>query len=166
MADACVLLALAATAGAWDLCRRRIPNALTYPAALTGFAIAACGAGATSTADSVLGAAAALICGAPLFLAGGMGGGDVKLLAAIGALVGPAGLMHTALLALIIGSAASIVWLGWRRELSRTARSVAVFFATALTPRVPVILPRGGPRLRFGVCIALAAAAQAGWGPG
>jgi prepilin peptidase CpaA len=160
-----LLLGLAGAAGAWDLARGRIPNGVTYAGALAGLVAAGVESGVPGVARSALGLGAGLAGGLPLFLVGGMGGGDVKLLAAVGALAGPLGLLHVALAALLVGAGAAVVWLAWRGELRRSLWSVAVFFATACTPRANVVLPRGGPRLRFGVCVALAAAALACAGP-
>ena len=158
------LLALSAVAGVWDLWRGRIPNAVTYPAAVAGLLISAIESGPSGLVAGVLGAGAALLVGLPLFLWGGMGGGDVKLFVAVGALTGPYGLAQVVVSSLLLGAAAAVVMLAWRGELWRTLWSVAVFFATALTPRVRVVAPRPGPRLRFGVCIAVAGAGLACFG--
>ena len=161
---AIALLAVAVVAGTWDLRRGRIPNAVTYSAAAAGLLISAIESGAAGLAAGVLGAGAALAVGLPLFLWGGMGGGDVKLFAAVGALAGPYGLVQVFVASLALGAAAAVAMLVWRGELLRTLWSVAVFFATALTPRVRIVAPLAGPRLRFGVCIALAGAGLALFG--
>lgn len=89
MADsvAAALLALAlAVAVVSDLRVRKVPNALTGPAVLMGFALGAFGHGPHGLRLSLEGAALTL----PLYaLRGGLGAGDVKLLAAVGALAGP-----------------------------------------------------------------------------
>ena len=156
-ARAMALLALAVAAGAADLLHGRIGNAITYPAIVSGLVLGGAESGWLGAGASALGIAAALAAGLPLFMWGGMGGGDVKLYVAVGALAGPRGLLDVALGSLVLGAGAAVVMLAWRGELWRSLWSVAVFFATAVTPRVRVVAPRGGPRLRFGVCIALAA---------
>jgi prepilin peptidase CpaA len=67
---------------------RRIPNALTYPAAAAGLALAFASRGFPGLQENAL--ALALGVGLPLFffLGGMIGGGDVKLLGAAGALGG------------------------------------------------------------------------------
>ena len=92
------------TIAAWlDAATRRIPNSLSYPAILLGLAInlaiapsvasflspdAAVWFGATSILDGALGFAICAVIGVVSFMAGGIGGGDTKLLAAVGALLG------------------------------------------------------------------------------
>jgi prepilin peptidase CpaA len=82
------LLGLLVLAAAIDARHRRIPNWLTFGLILAGLARAAVGAGDISLGGAFLGvfvgAAAPLV----LFVLGALGGGDVKLLAAIGAWLG------------------------------------------------------------------------------
>jgi len=71
-----------------DLRERRIPNALTGPAIVAGLALHTAtggfpGMGDAAAAGAIAGAAALLF-----RLAGGMGAGDVKLMAAVGCIAG------------------------------------------------------------------------------
>jgi prepilin peptidase CpaA len=81
-----VLLLIAA---AVDLKRREIPDVL--PIALLGWAVLATACGWLTHAwwEVVAGAATGLAIGAVLFRLGGFGGGDAKLLAGLGAVLGP-----------------------------------------------------------------------------
>ena len=57
------------------------------------------------------------------FLLGGMGGGDVKLLAAFGALIGPGQTLQAIFwIALLggLGAAGSVIWRAWRSRTRRT----------------------------------------------
>src|SRR5688500_17057938 len=84
------LLTVALTAAVCDVRSRRIPNALTFGAAASAlvYALATGGIGSLGFAAAGWIAGAALFF--PFFALGGMGAGDVKLIAALGAWVGPA----------------------------------------------------------------------------
>ena len=89
---------LVATAGcATDLHSRRIPNWLTFSAALLGMAVAAWTGGPQGAVTSASGWLAGLAIFFVPFALRGLGGGDVKLLAALGAWVGPADVIWVAL---------------------------------------------------------------------
>jgi Flp pilus assembly protein protease CpaA len=89
MSAAHAILFAALLLAAWtDLRRRVIPNWITYPAIMASLALAVLRLGLEGLVDSLLGAA---VCGGLLFLAwlaGALGGGDVKLAALIGATFG------------------------------------------------------------------------------
>lgn len=120
---AALLAAVALVAGAWDLLARRIPNWLTFPAAAAGLAW-------HSYRDGWLGlllAAAGLALGfavfLPFFLLGGMGAGDVKLMAAVGALAGPQALVAIFIYTGLLGGLAGLVLAAARKRLRATLAS-------------------------------------------
>ena len=105
-----------------DVATRRIPNVLTYPAIILGlllngvlpvllskfeFGTAGIFLGATGSMECVQGFGLCAAIGIVSFMARGLGGGDVKLLAAVGAMIGFAGvvavLFNTLLIAALIG---------------------------------------------------------------
>lgn len=82
------LIGLALAASWFDLRERRVPNWLT----VSGLAVALFLRAPGGLGEVGLGLAGAAICFAvalPFFLVGGLGGGDVKLLTAVGAFLGP-----------------------------------------------------------------------------
>ncbi len=84
-----VLVALmVVVAGVYDIRYRRIPNWLVLPAVLVGFALNAFLYGLTGLKVAGLGFGLAVLIYMPLYALRGMGAGDVKLAAALGALVG------------------------------------------------------------------------------
>lgn len=105
-----------------------LPDRLTFPLALAGLGTAAAGL-SVDVADSVIGAAAGYAVLASIALAyrrlrgrAGMGGGDPKLFAAIGAWLGWTMLPPVLLLASLAGLA-SVAWRKLRREaVTRTDR--------------------------------------------
>lgn len=76
-------------AAAIDLRTRRVPNGLTGAAAAFGFALALTGFGRIGVIAAVAGGVIGLALMLPGYLFGATGGGDVKLLAALGTLLGP-----------------------------------------------------------------------------
>ena len=105
-----VVVGVVLMAVAWDLSTRRIPNALTFGAALAGIVAArirrrVVRAQACQLAGWLVGVA----CFLPVFLLRGMGAGDVKLLAAIGAWLGPVATVWVALFSSIAGGVMGLV---------------------------------------------------------
>ena len=98
------VLLVAFTAVAFDVRTRRIPNVLSFGAAAAALAYGFI-EGGLSGAGSAAGAwmlGAALFF--PFFAVGGMGAGDVKLMAAIGTWLGPGDVFYAALYAAIAGA--------------------------------------------------------------
>lgn len=123
-----VALAVAVAAAATDLRNRTVPNWLTVPAALCGLALN----GLLPHGGGWLWALAGLAVGAgtllPAVLLGWVGAGDMKLLAAFGA-IGGWPLATGALAAGTLVGAAASLWLlfwYWRRQLVIRALGVAL----------------------------------------
>lgn len=84
-----VVLAVALAAVVTDLRARRIPNVLTLGAAAAAWIFAAATGGLSALGTSFLGWLVGALLFFPLFALRGMGAGDVKLVAALGAWMGP-----------------------------------------------------------------------------
>lgn len=103
-------VAVLAVATFTDLRSRRIPNWLVLPFLGMGLGVSAWLHGWRGLGQSAEGMALGLVVFGVLHLMGGMGAGDVKLAAAIGAWVGPRQLM----LALVVtGLAGGVMAVGW-----------------------------------------------------
>ncbi|HUA60895.1 MAG TPA: A24 family peptidase [Verrucomicrobiae bacterium] len=109
-----------------DVRRRSIPNWLTASGVVAGLAGNSVAAGWLGLALATAGAAVGFVLLLPLQMKGTMGGGDVKLMAAFGALLGPAGILLTGLLAAVAGGVWTALWLVLR------PRSRAVPYAPAI----------------------------------
>ena len=104
-----IAMATACMACVTDLRMRRVPNVLTFSSAALGIAAHGWQAGLNGLAWSVGGCALGLLLFLPLFALRGLGGGDVKLLAAFGANVGPRLVIWTALYGAIVGGVAAVL---------------------------------------------------------
>jgi prepilin peptidase CpaA len=80
--------ALAGAACWCDVRTRRIPNWLTFPAALLGLVAATAAYGGHGAVSSAAGLLVGLAVFFPLFMLKGLGAGDVKLMGALGAWLG------------------------------------------------------------------------------
>jgi prepilin peptidase CpaA len=108
LAMAAVLLTVAL--GSWfDVRARRIPNVLTVGALAVALGLRAT-FGMEELMGGLSGAGLALAVVVPLFVMGGIGGGDAKLLAAVGAFLGPKDLVVALLATAIAGGAMALVY--------------------------------------------------------
>jgi prepilin peptidase CpaA len=145
----------------FDLRERRIPNLLTGPTLLFGLLLHGLVEGWSRGLASAGGAA--LVAGLlflVFFLAGGMGAGDVKLMAAVGAVVGMGSLEPVTMLTVLLGAAAALLLSARHRRLRETLGNVAALLShhrrEGLRPHP--ILHLANPstlRLPFAVPIAL-----------
>ncbi|MGD9504773.1 MAG: prepilin peptidase [Syntrophobacteraceae bacterium] len=102
------MICIVAVAVASDLKSRRIPNTLTVPASIAGLAVnVALHGWEDGPWTAFAGMAIAVIPPLLIFMLGGMGGGDVKLLAAIGAWLGPEGALSLLLCTALAGGVMS-----------------------------------------------------------
>ena len=92
-----------------DLRTRRVPNVLTLGAATAAVAFHAASHAGSGLLFAVLGWGVGLLMFLPLFVLRGIGGGDVKLLAALGAWLGPSLVLWVAAFAAIAGGVFALV---------------------------------------------------------
>jgi prepilin peptidase CpaA len=95
-----VTLVVAAVIDGWQL---RVPNWLTFPMILSGWVFGIATAGWGGLQDSLLGTLVGLALLLPAYAIGGMGAGDVKLLAGVGAWVGAATTFYAFCVSAVIG---------------------------------------------------------------
>lgn len=101
----------------FDFRERRIPNFLTFPALLAGFVLRGLLYGWPGLSESFLGFGLGLVILFPLFALNKFGAGDVKLLAAIGALRGLSFIWRAGLLGAVAGGVLAMGTLAYHREL-------------------------------------------------
>lgn len=143
-----------------DIRTRRIPNVLTFGAAAAALLAHAVAGGAAGLGTAALGWAVGVVVFLPFFLLGGMGAGDVKLLGALGAWLGPWEVLSVAVCASIAGGVlAVIVALGagyLRTAVSNVASLVRYWAVAGVRPCPELTLDSArAPRLAYAVPIGL-----------
>lgn len=155
-----VLLAMVIVAAATDIATRQIPNWITVPGALLGFAIQSYYDGLHGALLSLAGTAMGFSFFLLLHLAGGMGAGDVKLAGAVGALVGPQAFVlvfvATGLLGGIAALSLAIARGRLRQTLEQTGRLLVNFgrLRWSEVRRTSSLTRPGALRLPYGAVIA------------
>jgi prepilin peptidase CpaA len=170
-----LLLLVCATIDLWT---HRIPNALTYGGAIVGLLVNLWLYRESGLLTSVTGWLAGVAILAIPFVLRGIGGGDVKLLAAIGAWGGPLFAVYAVFYGALAGAVVAIGFLIWRGEvglavspLIRMARWRVAFLLSGVVSdtQARVLEPKGkaptaspmktyfpfGPALAIGGIVAL-----------
>lgn len=130
-----------------DLRTRRIPNALTATMAGAGIGLAAAGISGLSLAAAVLGLVIGFALMLPRHLLGPTGAGDVKLMGAVGAIVGPALVFKAFLFTAVVGGVLALVVAIQRGRLSATLSATARMIATP--GETPGLIRAASPSSRF-----------------
>jgi prepilin peptidase CpaA len=113
-----------------DIRQRRVPNVLTMGVASAGLLLAMAGLGTATVGGALGGLALGLALLLPGHVIGATGAGDVKLLAAFGALLGPAGVFDAFLRAAILGGVLALAVALWRGRLRDTLYGTAMLVTT------------------------------------
>jgi prepilin peptidase CpaA len=120
-----VALAVTAVACVTDLRTRRVPNRLTITSALAAVLFHTVLSGTAGLTASATGWLVGVAIFFPFFALGGLGAGDVKLLGAIGAWLGPAVVLQVAMYSAMAGGVLGLA-IALRAGYARTAfRNVA-----------------------------------------
>ncbi len=147
-----VLIVSAAT----DIRTGRIYNLVTYPAIVLGLAAAAAGFGPplwSAVAGCLVGGLSLYV----LFAMRWMGGGDVKLMAAVGAFTGFPFILNAMFYSIFVGGVCAALILIWRGESDAVLGDLSIAFrkATGSNGLSLQSIPARGGSSPFGVAIAL-----------
>jgi prepilin peptidase CpaA len=162
-----------------DWRQRRIPNLVVAAGMLSGLAVQALappgqglfafGWGGLGIGASLLGILAGLALFLPLYLLRAVGAGDVKLLAMVGAWLGPQHLLLAALLTLLAGGVLSLAAMLLSRSSRQVLANVQVLLTTSAiaaqlgqrpAQQAPVLT---GVRLPYALAIAVGSLADVAW---
>lgn len=163
-----LFLVLATACGVYDFLTMRVPNCLTVPLILAGLVYRAW---AGDWWGGLSGTAAWFLIGAVMAATGGMGGGDVKFMAAIGAWAGVYGGLMVFAVASLIGAAWATVKLARLGMLKQKLLYLLYWCGSIFTGvRQPLLVKMPGesvPReaIPFAACLAAGvwAATLAAW---
>lgn len=159
----CAIVLISALAALSDLVFKKIFNWLTVPALLAGLAVSAWQGGWAGIGDGMLAVGVALALYGWMFWLGAMGGGDVKLLMALGAWGGVRYVVDVALLGFVFGGVMAVLILGFKGKLGDFTRRMQRFFLTIFVKELEIEAPKLDRRssMPFGIPIAFAAVAVA-----
>jgi prepilin peptidase CpaA len=156
------VLLVVSVAVAFDVRTRRIPNALNFGAAAAAVCFAFFQAGAYGTTSALAGWFLGAVFFFPFFAIGGMGAGDVKLLAALAAWLGPLDAIYLAFFSSLAGGAAALVFSATRGYLRQAVSNMRLMLmhwrVVGLRPVPGLTLGDGrAPRLTYAIPIAVGA---------
>jgi prepilin peptidase CpaA len=121
-----IAFALGCLAAFDDLRRNAVSNWINAGALLAGLLYHGISSGWAGLGLAALGASLGFLVFLVFYWLGAMGGGDVKLMAAFGALLGPSGILLAALLAAPIGALIAAACLAWNRRRSSIPYAPAI----------------------------------------
>src|SRR4051794_7883517 len=164
MSDAVAITALAACGCASiviDVRTRRVPNVLTFGVAAAGIGLAALNVTGISFWNALGGFALGLVLMLPGHVIGATGAGDVKLFAAAGTLLGPAGVFQAFLYTAIAGGVFALAAAVARGTLRTTVYRAAVLVRTGGANAIDIESDSINNRFAYAPAIAIGTLAAA-----
>lgn len=159
-----IVLAAGVSATVVDLRVRRVPNVLTMAAASAGLLLAMSGAGPVTLGGALAGLGLGLALMLPGHVLGATGAGDVKLLAAFGTLLGPAGIVGAFIRMAIAGGLIAVVVAVSRGRLRETVNGTALLVMTRGRTAAVISDPAVNNRFPYAPAIAIGASLMVlGW---
>lgn len=154
-----MLAAMLAAAALDDAVTGKVRNAITLPCIVTGLLGHAVISGGMGLADAAIGLAAGFV---PMFIIwkfGAIGGGDVKLLAAVGTLAGWRFVITAMFFGLGVAVVMSLVMLIAGRQLLDTFKRIGIFaYLTASGANPPGPTDKTSRKLPFGLSLCIGCA--------
>ncbi len=152
-----IVLAMLTAALATDLHWGKVPNWLTIPPLVVGILINAVSAGVTGLLDS-LGAIGLVLSLwiVTMLLGGTLGGGDIKLLAALGAVAGFHFIVYALPVSVAIGGLIAVIVAIRRRALGASLHRLYRGIATVAIPHIPTQIGRETGTVHFPYATAIA----------
>ena len=130
----CIVLIYAAYIDGKEL---RVPNWITFPMVLSGLLYSTIVGGWEGLLAGFLGMCVGLATLLPLYLIGGMGAGDVKLMAGIGAWLGVMPTVYAFVATVVVGAVMAIIMVLWAKEWDKHYGNFIMIFMEILTVKNP-----------------------------
>lgn len=153
--DACLLVLLLVT-GYTDLRYRKVFNAVTFPAIGLGLILHPVFFGIPGLKSALIGFAVGFGIFFLIYIWGGIGGGDVKLVGAIGALGGYPFIIYAVFYAALVGGGLAVLELIWQKRLIRSLKNIFITVFSFFIPKMKTIPldPRESVKIPYGFGIA------------
>lgn len=135
----CIVLIVAAYIDGKEL---RVPNWITYPMVLSGLVYNAWIGGWSGLGDGLIGMIVGLACLLPLYSVGGMGAGDVKLMAGIGAWLGATVTFYAFAVSTVVGAVMAVLMVLHRKAFVKHYAQMLTILDEWTTIRNPKELSR------------------------
>jgi len=124
------LIIVVVAAASIDVRKRKIPNWVTLPSAMTGVLLNFSFFGFRGLLSAIFGILAGFFLLFFVYLMGGMGAGDVKLMAVIGAFLGPWLVFVAFIWMALAGGILALCLILWRRAFRQTFQNIKTILLT------------------------------------
>ena len=153
-----------------DGLKLKVPNWITFPMILSGWVYSTVAFGWQGLGDSLLGTAVGLGLLLPAYAIGGMGAGDVKLLAGVGAWMGTITTIYAFCVTALVGGVIALAMIVYRRAWEKHRQQFWTILNEVTTIRDPELLSAIAAErkksmllLPYGIPIALGSIAYFVW---
>jgi len=152
-----IVLCLVVVCATTDVLKGKIYNAVTYPAIGIGIILAGLSKGEPTLMNSLLGLGMGFLPLFIVFVLGGMGGGDVKLMAAIGAVKGYPFIVYAMFYSGLVGGLLAIITMIWRGVFFKSMHNILRTMVTSVIPGFKTVPldPKDSYPIHFGFAICM-----------
>jgi prepilin peptidase CpaA len=152
-----LLIAVLTVSAIFDKKYRKIPNAVIFPTMLAGIIYHSWSHGYQGFLFSLGGTFLGMGLLFALYIMGKMGAGDVKLMGAVGSILGPSGVFNAFLFTAIVGGIYAVIILFYRGHFADTMNRMwqALKLTFLISSPVAPDEKKTGPVLCYGIAIAV-----------
>ena len=136
-----ILIVLLTLSVITDIKWKKIPNALTFPVMIFGLIAHGFKSGLLGLIYSIEGLLLGIALLIVFYIMGMMGAGDVKLMGAVGSILGPAGVFKAFLFTAIVGGIYALIVLAYHGQLVGFMKRIALSLKLSLLTRGPTLIP-------------------------